>query len=170
MAHPTTGIKVPAAVIAKITIARCQSDTPFCSKRKVGEQLVHGSVIHVYGRLCSYSTHYILLGRVLKTSIYSSHFGQNCTKGKRVGQITQESLNLLFVFSHDNNYKYLTLYVETYMTSQIVDIWISAWYKTNQNGAVHNEGSKSDEVVEGWTSQSNNPAGVCKIINTGRVH
>ena len=36
----------------------------------------------------------------------------------------------------------------------------------NENGAIHNEGTESDEVVEGWTSQSNNPTGSeCAKIN-----
>ena len=49
MAQPTTGIKVPTPVITNTTIARCQSDTPFCNKHKVGEQLqlVHGNVTAV---------------------------------------------------------------------------------------------------------------------------
>lgn len=61
------------------------------------------------------------------------------------------------------------MYVEPYMTSQVVDKFISAWYETNQNGAVHYEGSKGDEVVEVWTGKSNNP--ICTGVgNNGRVY
>lgn len=45
----------------------------------------------------------------------------------------------------------------SYVTYDVVDSLVNAWYEANSNGCVHDEATKNDEIVEVWARQSDNP-------------
>ena len=157
-------------------IARCQSVSGFYKIINKSNERDHAWSRQL--NTCNAMSQYIVslhvyiylsfLGRVVKDVVNPSNFGQNRTKGKTVSKCREKYLQLLHwpIQANKKRHKDTTksqLRWKTHIASDVVDSLITTWNETNEDGDVHNVTPSNNEIIEVWTRQTNNSAGMFNV-------